>query len=100
MLEILFSKISSITGQEILEESISSIVKVIKRTQILKEFRNQARKFHYYMTMTRLKLNIWSMNTFNTIFKNIQCFRLKYGCKISIEIQYLELQALKGQDWV
>ena len=79
--------------KEISEESISSIAKVIKRTQVLKEFRNQARKFHYYMTMTRLKLNIWSMNTFNTIFKNIQCFRLKYGCKISNEIQNLELQA-------
>ena len=79
--------------EEILEESISSIVKLIKITQVLNEFRNQARKFHYYMTMTRLKLNIWSMNIFNTIFKNIQCFRLKYGFKISNEIQYLELQA-------
>ena len=44
--------------EEILEESISSIVKLIKITQVLKEFRNQARRFHYYMTMTRLKLNI------------------------------------------
>ena len=34
------------------------------------------------------------MNTFNTTFKNIQCFRLKYGCKISIEIQYLGLQLM------
>ena len=44
--------------EEILEESISSLVKLIKITQVLNEFRNQARKFHYYMTMTRLKLNI------------------------------------------
>ena len=42
----------------------------------------------------RLKLNIWSMNTFNTIFKNIQCFRLKYGYKISNEVQYLGLQLM------
>ena len=34
------------------------------------------------------------MNTFNTIFKNIQCFRLKHGFKISIEIQYLGLQLM------
>ena len=72
--------------EEILEESISSIVRLIRKTLGL-EFRNQARKFYYYMTMTRLKLNIWSINTFNTTFKNIQCFRLKYGYKISIEIQ-------------
>ena len=80
--------------EEILEKSISSIVKLIKRTQILKEFRNQARKFHYYITMTRLKLNIWSINIFNTTFKNIQCFRLKCGYKISNEVQYLGLQLM------
>ena len=43
--------------------------------------------------MTRLKLNVGSMNIFNAISKNIHCFRLKYGFKISNEIQYLELQA-------
>ena len=43
--------------EEILEESISSIARLIRKTLGL-EFRNQARKFHYYMTMTRLKLNI------------------------------------------
>ena len=78
--------------EEILEKSISSIVRLIRKTLGL-EFRNQARKFHYYMTMTRLKFNVGSMNIFNTIFKNIQCFRLKYGFKISNEIQCLELQA-------
>ena len=74
-------------------KSISSIVRLIRKTLGL-EFRNQARKFYYYMTMTRLKLNIWSMNIFNTIFKNIQCFRLKCGYKISNEVQYLGLQLM------
>ena len=44
--------------------------------------------------MTRLKFNVGSMNIFNTIFKNIQCFRLKYGFKISNEIQCLELSRI------
>ena len=35
------------------------------------------------------------MNIFNTISKNIHCFRLKNGFKISNEIQYLGLQAPK-----
>ena len=42
------------------------------------------------MTMTRLKLNVGSMNIFNAISKNIHCLRLKYGFKISNEIQYTE----------
>ena len=45
--------------------------------------------------MTRLKFNVGSMNIFNTISKNIHCFRLKNGFKISNEIQYLGLQAPK-----
>ena len=41
--------------------------------------------------MTILKFNVGSMNIFNTISKNIHCFRLKNGFEISNEIPYLGL---------